>query len=115
MFTDVYIGLIKSKDFDYDIEGDSTGYLPTPAMPRPGIDEHKHFVGERDLFWDILGSPDGKQVDWGCYVIKMSLPSMLAFLAKDKHTKNEFAHYLAARAKELLDPSGDYLLVAMES
>ena len=81
MFADVYIGLVKSEEFDYDIEGANDGYLPTPAMPRPAIDEQKNLFGERDLYWGIC-HPDGKRVDWGCYVIKMPLQSILEFLGK---------------------------------
>jgi len=114
MYADVYIGLVKSEEFDYDEKGNDICYLPTPAMPRPGIDENKVLDGERDLYWVIWGYPGGKQVEWGCYVIKMPLQSIIEFLAKDKFCENEFAKYLAMRAKELLDPEKEYLLVAVE-
>lgn len=32
MFTNVYIGLVKSENFDYDKEGPSTGYTPDSAI-----------------------------------------------------------------------------------
>ena len=115
MFTDVYIGYARSENFDIDVEGDSHGYLPDPAMPRPGIDEKKILWGESDVYWDIWRHPNSKRVDWGCSVVKMSLGEIIEYLTQDKWKDNQFAQYLSMRAQEKLQDGIEYVIAAVES
>ena len=115
MYTDVYIGYAYSDNFNYDVKGDSHGYLPDPAMPRPGIDENKFLGGEVDVYWEIWGYPKGKVVDWGCCVVKMYLKEIIEFLTQREWRNNEFPQYLAMRAKQLLQDDVEYVIAAVES
>ena len=115
MYTDVYVGHVTSDEFDYDVEGDNIRYLPTPALPRPGIDEHKWLAGERDVYWAVWNHPDAKQVEWGCCVLKMTARAIAGFLRQAVFADNEFARYLVRRIDERLDPDAEYVLTAMES
>ena len=112
---DVYIGYAHSEKFDYDVRGSINGYVPEPAMPRTRRDENKDLPGEGFVFWDIWKHPNSKIVDWGCSVLKMNLDEIIEYLTQSKWKENEFAQYLASRARECLQNDVEYVIAAMES
>ena len=115
MFTDVYIGLVKSEKFDYDKEGNYNGYSPSHALPSLHPSKKPALAGERDIFWDILGHPQSKKTDWGCSVVKMTAHEMVEYLSQPKYSDNEYAKYMISEIKQHLDLHCEYLLTAMES
>ncbi|MBQ3342850.1 MAG: hypothetical protein IJG84_13195 [Kiritimatiellae bacterium] len=112
MFLDVFIGMVKSDKFDFDVPGNYNGYMPDPAyeIDRPW----PTYPGERDLYWAILDEPNVKKLDWGCSAVKMSVPELQAWLSASRWQGNVCAQVLLSRLPEL-DPGGTYLLVAVES
>ena len=107
MICDVYIGYAYSKNFDYDIEGPSSGYTPDNALPTPQKDV-LHVMLLSDIYQTIWKHPKSKQVDWGCSVIKMYKEELIDFLLR--YHENQ----LAARAKEHLRYDVEYVIAAVE-
>ena len=103
---------VRSEGFDFDTDGDPNGYSPR------SLSEWKY---SSDLFFDIVravtdGSPNAKQTDWGCFVMKMSKDELIAYLGQEKYTGSMFSsdvRCLLNFAKGL--PDGEYLLTALES
>ena len=106
--TEVFIGKVKSKEFDYDKPGNWDGYSPD-ALCKP---QH-----HSSLFWDILRESNAKQTDWGCYVVKMNKSELIDFLDNDKYRKYdreaEMLKELLTSAHTLSDME-EYLLTALE-
>jgi len=130
MVTEVYIGKVKSDTFDFDAKGDWAGYFPEALCEKQICHE---------LYYDIVGDArekklNAKQVDWGCFVIKLNKADLIAYLDKDKYKNVNSAErrrlkpvidaagtlfcekkqveYLIDIAKNLSD--GEYVLVALE-
>ena len=116
MYVDVYIGYAYSDKFNYDLgRADSSGYLPEPAL-HPSVNEvSKHFWGERELYWAIWHHPKGKQVDWGCRVIKMYPKEMIEFLSQDELKWLAISKFLALCADVFLKNDVEYVITAVES
>lgn len=104
MITEVFIGDVKSKKFDYDVEGSWNGYYPE-AISKSTFD--------RELFSDIAAENGSKTVDWGCWVLKLSKFGIINFLSREKYSKNESAKDLVIIANTL-ENDKEYLLVAFE-
>ena len=115
MYADVYIGLVKSEKFDYDLPGNNICYIPTRAFPKLEDEEPKYHWGERELYWSLWGHPKGKQVEWGCYVIKMTASEIVDFFQQEKYKDNVYANFLAERVAECLNPSESYLITCVET
>ena len=106
MLTEVFIGKVKSEKFDFDKQGKWSGYYPEIIENSSKYDS--------ELFWDIIGEkPKTKQVDWGCWVLKLNKTDLVAFLSRDKYQDNPSIAFLLDIAKGLNDEE-DYLLVAFE-
>lgn len=115
MYTDVYVGCIKSEYFDYDSEGNAVPF-PSRAIPVTD-DDHLYEDGEREVFRAIFLHPDRKitnQGEHGCSVIKMTGLEMCKFLLQDDFYNNSFAIHLSERIRECLLPDNFYLLSAVE-
>ena len=106
MVRDVYIGYAHSKEFDFDIVGPSSGYIPEHAMPNPEENILHGWLGF-DLYWAIRKHPQSKSADWGCSVVKMYKEELIDFLIQ----YNERG--LASRAKEYLLNDMEYVIVAI--
>ena len=115
MFTDVYVGLVKSDKFDYDKPGDPNSYSPDFALESLRPANKPYLSGERDLYWKILRHPNVKQTDWGCWVVKMTGEEMVSYLSQAEYHDNRFALFLADMIKANLNLKEFYLLTAMES
>ena len=103
----VYIGYAYSKNFDYDIEGPSSGYTLDNALPDPEKDV-LHVMLLDDTYQAIWKHPKSKNFDWGCSVIKMYKEELIDFLLQYHETR------LAARAKEHLRYDVEYVIAAVE-
>lgn len=116
MFVDVYIGYAYSEKFNYDLgKYDKSGYLPEPALHNAVNEASKHFFGERDLYWAIWHHPKGKQVDWGCCVIKMYPKEMIEFLSQKELRSLAICKYLSLCADVFLKDDVEYVIAAVES
>jgi hypothetical protein len=104
MITEVYIGNLKSKKFDYDKIGED------PEGTYPEIIGKSTYDSE--LFWDIM-KEDKKQSNWGCWVWKLNKTDLIAFLNRDKYKDSLSAKHLSDIAFGLNDKK-EYLLVAFE-
>lgn len=105
MITEVYIGSLKSQEFDYDKIGED-----------PVNGTYPEIIGkstyDSDLFWDIM-KEEKKQSDWGCWVVKMTKQQIVYFLSQEKYHDYASANHLLGIAKTLED-NKEYLLVAFE-
>jgi hypothetical protein len=104
MVTDIYIAKVKSEEFDYDLKGNWNGYFPE------NISELEWCSS---LYWDILREEKSKQVDWGCWVLKLSKKDLTAYLNNEKYAEYKSVVNLIKFA-ETLDNDVEYLLVARE-
>ena len=100
----VYVGKVKSDDFDYEVakagEGDFSGYFPDRITP------YLHCNG---LYGAIMNHENVVRADWGCWVVNMQKKEILDMVIQwgsiDDH---KWLH-------EFLEYGTDYLLVAFES
>ena len=115
MFTDVYIGLVKSENFDYEKPGSPYGYSPDYALESLKVGNKPHLRGESAVYWDIVRHPNAFKTDWGCWVVRMTGDEMTAFLSSEKYAGNAFARFLIAQIEHHLDRRQTYLLTAIES
>jgi len=106
MVTEVFIGNVKSAKFDYYEQENWHGYYPE-VITESGYDS--------ELFWDIIREDRQriKQVDWGCWVLKLSKKDIIKFLSRKKYKENSTAQKLIVIANTL-EENKDYLLVAFE-
>ena len=100
----VYIGKVKSEDFDYEVAkargGDFSGYFPDRISP---------YLMSRELYGQIMDHKDVVQTDWGCWVVKMQKEEILNYVIMyGSHVDHKWLY-------EILEYGIDYLLVAFES
>lgn len=115
MFTDVYVGLVKTERFDYDKEGTPYGYSPDYALESLKVGKKPLLPGESVVYWDIVGHSEARKTDWGCWVVKMTGAEMVDYLSREKFARNRFAKFVVAEIEAHLSLQDHYLLTALES
>jgi hypothetical protein len=126
MMVTTNIGYVKTAKFDFysdGAKGNCDSYIPdTVCMcdwkERRERGEYPYCVCEgcRNLYWDIVGAvvdkenKNAKQMDWGCFVWKMTAGEMVAMLSREKY---EGSKKLLEIAKKLPQDE-DYLPVGIE-
>ena len=107
----VYIGAVKSKDFDYykPYSGqykDSTYYTYCPdRIIKSDID-----CGWNHLYFAIMDDKDSVQTDWGCWVLKKTKRDLIQFV-RDNHT---WEPRVLGEVMNTLKDGEEYLLTAFD-
>lgn len=118
MYKDVFIGVAHDEKFDFNVEGNANGYVPTILFGRDKDVPMGCIMGKNDMFWDLVDNPLCKKMDWASWGLMRTAKDMVLLL-NERYPDNCYAQYLIRMIRDtfIVKGLGDVELVldAVES